>query len=384
MRNAHSSPLLTEALKQFQQKAEDFAQKYIAPLAQEIDKTNQFPRELWKKLGSAELLGITIDKQYGGTAQGYFAQALAVEAISRASGSIGLAYGAHANLCANHIFRFGTEQQKQRYLPKLNTGEWLGALAMSERNAGSDVLNMQLHAEEKKGHFILNGHKMWITNGTEADVIIVYAKTNSEAGPHGITAFVVEKTFSGFKPSSKLDKLGMRGCDTAELFFTNCPVPTENILGKINGGLAVLMGGLDVERAVLAAAPVGLMQACFDIMLPYVKIRKQFKKSLGDFQLIQEKIANTYAQLNAARNYAYATAALCDLNQISTEQAAAVYLFASECAVKIALDTIQCLGGIGYLNDSPAGRLLRDAKLYDIGAGTVEVRKIVVARELLK
>lgn len=370
--------------KDLQKKVQDFAQTHIAPLAHTIDQTNQFPRELWKKLGDADLLGLTIDKKYGGSQAGYLAQVIALEAISRASGSIGLAYAAHANLCANQIQRFGSEKQKAHYLPRLNSGEWLGGLAMSEHNAGSDVLSMQLHAEEKSDHFVLNGHKMWTTNGTTADVILVYAKTNPTAGAHGISCFIIEKHFSGFHASTTLNKLGMRGCDTSELTFKNCIVPKENVLGKMNEGLSILMGGLDVERAVMAAAPLGLMQACLDIIIPYVKTRKQFNKPIGDFQLIQEKIANAYTQIQASRYFAYAVATDCDRETIKPEQAAAAYLFTSERATNITLDTIQCLGGIGYLNDSPVGRLLRDAKLYEIGAGTTEIRRIVIARALLK
>ena len=375
---------LTSELQQFQKDAHDFAQTHIAPIAQEIDQTNQFPRKLWLKLGKQGLLGITVDKKYGGSEQGYLAQAIAMAAISRASGSIGLAYAAHSNLCANQIFRFGTEAQKQKYLPKLNSGEWLGALAMSEKDAGSDVLSMQLHAEEKIDHFVLNGHKMWITNGTTADVIVVYAKTKPEEGAHGMSCFIIEKDFPGFQANPKLNKLGMRGCDTSQLIFDNCIVPKENLLGKCNDGLGILMSGLDYERAILSAGPLGLMEACLDVMLPYVKQRKQFKKSLGEFQLIQEKIANAYTYFQASQHFVYAIAALCDSQKIKPEQGAAAYLFAAENATKIALDTIQCLGGNGYLNDFPAGRLLRDAKLYEIGAGTSEVRKIVIARELLK
>jgi len=365
-----------------QDTAHAFAQKNIAPIADSIDRSNIFPRQLWPLLGKQGLLGATIGKKYGGTEQGYLAQAIIVEAISRASGSIGLAYGAHANLCANQIFRFGNEAQKQKYLPKLNSGEFLGGLAMSEKNAGSDVLSMQLHAEEKTDHYVLNGHKMWITNGCDADIIIVYAKTNPEAGAHGMSCFIVEKDFSGFRASKTLDKLGMRGCDTAQLFFEHCIVPKENLLGKCNDGLGILMSGLDYERGVLAAGPVGLMQACLDIMIPYVKERKQFNKPLATFEMIQEKIANSFVQYQAAQNYLYAVASRCDQGIVKPAEAAGVYLLAAESATKMTLDTIQCLGGVGYLNDSAAGRLLRDAKLYEIGAGTTEVRRIVIAREL--
>lgn len=375
---------LNQLLQQFQKNTHDFAQKYIAPLAEDLDQTNQFPRVLWPALGKQGLLGITIEKKYGGSEMGYLAQAIAMEEISRASGSIGLAYAAHSNLCANQIFRFGTDAQKERYLPKLNSGEWLGALAMSEKEAGSDVLSMQLRAEEKENYFVLDGHKMWITNGTTADVIVVYAKTKPEAGAHGMSCFIIEKTFSGFHANPKLNKLGMRGCDTSELIFNHCIVPKENLLGQCNDGLSILMSGLDCERAILSAGPLGLMQACLDVMLPYVKGRKQFRKSLGEFELIQEKMANAYTYCEASKHFVYSVAALCDQQNITPEQGAAAYLFTAENATKIALDTVQCLGGNGYLNDFPAGRLLRDAKLYEIGAGTSEIRKIVIARELLK
>lgn len=374
----------TIRLQKLQQNVYDFAQTHIAPIAHDMDQSNRFPRELWPQLGKLGLLGITIDKKYGGCALGYFAQAIVMAVISRFSGALGLSYAAHANLCANQIFRFGTEFQKDKYLPKLNSGEWLGALAMSEKEAGSDVLNMQLHAEEKDDHFILNGHKMWITNGPDADVIVVYAKTKPEAGNHGISCFIIEKKFPGFHANPKLNKLGMRGSDTGELIFDYCKVPKENLMGTINDGLSLLMSGLDYERAVLSAGPLGLMHACLDVMLPYVKERHQFKKPLGNFQLIQEKVADAYTHFQAAKQFVYAAAALCDTKEIKPEMAASAYLFTSENATKMALDTIQCLGGNGYLAESPAGRILRDAKLYEIGAGTTEIRRIVIARELLK
>lgn len=377
-------PSRNKTLHQLQQQAHEFAQTHIAPIAHETDQQNRFPKELWPLLGKAGFLGITIGKKYGGTELGYVAQAMVVEAISRASGGIGLSYGAHANLCVNQIYRFGTEKQKEQYLPKLTSGEWIGALAMSEKTAGCDVMSMQLHAEEKGDHFILNGHKMWTTNGPDADVILVYAKTNPEAGAHGITCFIVEKSFSGFSPGPRLDKVGMRSSSTSELRFTNCKVPRENVIGNINEGVKVLMDGLDIERAVLSAGPLGIMHACLDLMMPYVKTRKQFKKSIGEFQMIQHKMADAYTLFQASKHYTYAMIELCDQNKINTAEAAAVYLFVAENATKIALDTIQCLGGIGYLNDSPAGRLLRDVKLYEIGAGTTEIRRIVIARELLK
>ena len=380
----HSIFPLSEPFQKLHDAAHAFCQKEIAPLADRIDRSNVFPRELWPKLGKQGFLGATIGKRYGGSEWGYLGQALIVEAISRASGSIGLAYGAHANLCANQIFRFGNEVQKQKFLPKLNSGEFLGGLAMSEKNAGSDVLSMLLHAEEKSDHFILNGHKTWITNGSDADVIVVYAKTNPDAGAHGMSCFIIEKAFSGFHASKTLDKLGMRGCDTAVLTFENCIVPKENLLGKLNDGLGILMSGLDYERGVLAAGPVGLMQACLDIMIPYVKERKQFGKPIGTFELIQEKIANSFSQYQSSQNYLYAVASRCDQGIVKPAEAAGVYLLAAESATRIALDTIQCLGGVGYLNDSAAGRLLRDAKLYEIGAGTTEIRRIVIGRELIK
>jgi len=376
--------LLSEEMKALKTKANDFAEREIKPLARKIDETNQFPRELWPKIGNTGFFGVTLSETYGGTKQGYLAQMIIMEAIGRASSSICLAYAAHANLCANQIDRFGTPSQKQRYLPKLISGEWLGSLAMSERTAGSDVLSMQLHAEEKSDHYVLNGHKMWITNGTTADVLVVYAKTNPEAGPHGMSTFIIEKSFSGFKANGKLNKLGIRGCDTAELLFDNCIVPKENILGTPNEGLKILMSGLDIERAVITAAPVGLMHACLDLMIPYVQTRVQFKKRIGEFQFIQDKMANAFMKFQIAQNYLYTLGMMCDQHIIRPEQAASAYLFASENATLIALDTIQCLGGIGYLNDSDAGRLLRDAKLYEIGAGTCEIRKLVIARELMK
>lgn len=376
--------LLSDDMKALKQAVADFSAKEIKPLARTIDETNQFPRELWPKLGKAGLLGPTISKTYGGTQLGYLAQMVIMEAIGRDSSSICLAYAAHSNLCANQIDRFGTPEQKAHYLPKLLSGEWLGSLAMSERTAGSDVLSMQLHAEEKDDHYVLNGHKMWITNGTTADVLVVYAKTNPEAGPHGMSTFIIEKNFVGFKANPKLNKFGIRGCDTSELIFTNCIVPKKNILGGVNQGLKILMSGLDIERAVITAAPIGLMHACLDLMIPYVKSRHQFKKRIGEFQFIQEKMSNALMKFQIAQNYLYTLGMMCDQHIIRPEHAAGAYLFASENATQIALDTIQCLGGLGYLNDSDAGRLLRDAKLYEIGAGTCEVRKLVIARELLK
>jgi isovaleryl-CoA dehydrogenase len=378
------SLFLDNKLKAFQQHVESFANTHIKPIAHETDQESRFPRELWPLLGKAGLLGVTIEKKYGGSELGFFEQILAIEEISRASGGIGLSYTAHANLCAHHLYRFANESQKQKYLPKLNTGEWVGGIAMSERGAGSDVMSMQLQADEKADHYVLNGHKMWITNGPDADVLLVYAKTKPEAGPHGITCFIVEKHFPGFRANTKLNKLGMRSSNTAELFFENCLVPKENIVGNLNEGLKLLVGGLDIERAVISAGPLGLMHACLDVMLPYVKNRKQFNKSLGEFEMIQHKIADAYTHFQASRYFVYSIAKACDEQKLKTEQAAAAYLFVSENATKMALDTIQCLGGYGYLNDSDAGRLLRDAKLYEIGAGTTEIRRIVIARELMK
>lgn len=363
---------------------QEFARKHIAPIADEIDQNNRFPRELWPTLGEHHLLGITIDTAYGGTQLGFFAQVLAIEEISRVSASVGLSFGVHTSLCANQIQRFGTPSQKKKFLPKLCLGEWIGALAMSEKNAGSDVLSMQLRAEEKSDHFILNGHKMWITNGPDADILVVYAKTNPELQAHGISCFVIEKNFSGFHANAKLNKIGMRGSSTSELIFKNCIVPKENMLGKMNDGLAILMNGLDYERAVLSAGPLGIMQACLDLVIPYVKQRKQFEKPLSAFQLIQTKIADLYSRLEASRAYVYDVAKQCDLGHVAPETAAGAYLFVSENATQMALQAMQCLGGNGYLNDFPAGRLLRDAKLYEIGAGTTEIRRLVIARALLK
>jgi isovaleryl-CoA dehydrogenase len=339
----------------------DFSATEIAPLADEIDRTNTFPRALWEKLGSMGLLGITVNEEYGGSGLGYLEHVIAMEEISRASASIGLSYGAHSNLCVNQISINGTHEQKQKFLPKLCSGEFVGALAMSEAGAGSDVMSMQLRAEEKNGYYILNGTKMWITNGPDADVLIVYAKTDKDAGSKGVTAFLIEKKFPGFSTAQKLDKLGMRGSNTCELVFENCQVPASNILGKENKGTKVLMSGLDVERLILSAGPVGIMQACLDIVLPYVHERKQFGKAIGEFQLIQAKLADMYVSLMSARAYVYAVAASCDRGEMTR---------------------IQCLGGNGYINEFPTGRLLRDAKLYEIGAGTSEIRRMLIGREL--
>ncbi len=361
-----------------------FAQSEIAPIAHEIDQSNEFPRSLWPKLGALGLLGITVAEEYGGSNMGYLEHAIAMEEISRASGSIGLSYGAHSNLCVNQLHRFGSPEQKQSYLPDLVSGQFVGALAMSEANSGSDVISMKLTATEDGDYFILNGSKMWITNGPEADVIIVYAKTNPTAGSHGITAFLIEKGMPGFTTAQKLDKLGMRGSDTCELVFKDCRVAKTQILGILNEGIRVLMSGLNYERVILAAGPVGIMQACLDLVLPYIHDRKQFGSPIGDFQLIQAKVADMYTQLNAARAYLYQVAQACDEGTVTNRDAAAVILFAAENATQMTLQTIQILGGNGYINDFPAGRLLRDAKLYEIGAGTSEIRRLIIGRELMK
>ncbi|HEY8509799.1 MAG TPA: isovaleryl-CoA dehydrogenase [Steroidobacteraceae bacterium] len=366
------------------QTVRSFAQELIAPRAAEIDATNKFPRDLWPELGALGLLGITVETEYGGSGLGYLEHVVAMEEISRASASVGLSYGAHSNLCVNQIRRWGTDEQKRRYLPKLISGEHVGALAMSEPGAGSDVVSMKLTAELRGDHYLLNGRKMWITNGPEADVIVVYGKTDAASGTPGITAFIVEKGFPGFKAAQKLDKLGMRGSDTSELVFDDCRVPIENVLHEPGKGVRVLMSGLDYERVVLAGGPLGIMQACLDLVLPYVRERKQFGQPIGTFQLMQAKIADMYTSLNASRAYVYAVAQACDRNRTTRYDAAGCILFASERATQCALQAIQALGGNGYVNEFPAGRLLRDAKLYEIGAGTSEVRRMLIGRELFE
>jgi len=361
-----------------------FAAARIAPVAAEIDKTDEFPRYLWPEMGALGLHGITVAEEYGGSGQGYLAHCVAMEEVSRASASVGLSYGAHSNLCVNQIHRWGTAGQKAAYLPKLVSGDNVGALAMSEPGAGSDVVSMKLRAEKKGDRYVLNGTKMWITNGFYADTLVVYAKTEPAAGPKGITAFLVEKSFAGFKPSQKLDKLGMRGSPTSELVFENCEVPDQNILGGLNEGAKVLMSGLDYERAVLAAGPVGIMQAAMDLVMPYIHDRKQFGQAIGEFQLVQGKIADMYTEMNASRAYVYAVAQAADRGRTTRQDAAGAILYAAERATKVALDAIQLLGGNGYINDYPAGRLLRDAKLYEIGAGTSEIRRMLIGRELFK
>jgi isovaleryl-CoA dehydrogenase len=365
-----------------------FAQAEIAPRASEIDRTDRFPMDLWKKMGGLGVLGVTVEEEYGGTAMGYLAHIVAMEEISRASASVGLSYGAHSNLCVNQIRRNGTDQQKNRYLPKLISGDYIGALAMSEPNAGSDVVNMKLRADWKGDRWVLNGTKMWITNGPDADVLVVYAKSDAEAGPRGMTAFLIERTFVGFSVAQKLDKLGMRGSHTGELIFQDCEVPAENVLGGIGKGVNVLMSGLDYERTVLSGGPLGIMQACMDVVVPYIHERKQFGQPIGEFQLMQGKIADMYSTMMACKAYVYAVGQACDRAatpeavRALRKDAAGAILYSAEKATWMAGETIQALGGNGYINDYPAGRLWRDAKLYEIGAGTSEIRRMLIGREL--
>ena len=373
---------LGETAEMLRESVADFAREQVAPLAEDIDRTNEFPRALWPKLGDMGLLGITVEEEYGGAGMGYLEHMIAVEEVSRASGSVGLSYGAHSNLCVNQLRRNGDDDQKRRYLPKLISGEHVGALSMSEPNAGSDVVSMRTRAEKKGDRYVLNGSKMWCTNGPDADTLVVYARTTAGKGPRGITAFIIEKGFKGFSAAQKLDKLGMRGSSTSELVFEDCEVPEENILGKLDEGVRVLMSGLDYERLVLSGGPLGLMQAAMDAVLPYIHEREQFGKPIGEFQLMQGKLADMYVALNASKAYAYAVGKAADRGDATRIDSAGVILFTAEKATWMALEAIQCLGGNGYINDYPTGRLLRDAKLYEIGAGTQEIRRWLIGREL--
>jgi isovaleryl-CoA dehydrogenase len=365
-----------------QQSIFDFAQAKIAPQAAEIDQSNEFPMELWQQMGEVGLLGITVEEEYGGAGMGYLEHVLAMEEVSRASASVGLSYGAHSNLCVNQIRRNGNEDQRKKYLPKLISGEHVGALAMSEPGAGSDVVSMKLRADKVDGGYVLEGNKMWITNGPDADVLVVYAKSDPHAGARGITAFLIEKDFDGFSTAQKLDKMGMRGSNTGELVFQDCFVPEENVIGPLNEGVKVLMSGLDYERAVLSGGPLGIMQACMDVVMPYVHEREQFGQPIGEFQLIQGKLADMYTKMNASKAYVYAVAKACDRDQTTRKDAAGAILYSAERATEMALDAVQILGGNGYINEYPTGRLLRDAKLYEIGAGTSEIRRMLIGREL--
>ncbi len=375
---------LGETIAEVRSQTRRFAREEIAPLAAAADRNNEFPRQLWPRLGALGLLGLTVPERWGGANLGYLAHIIAMEEISRASGAIGLSYGAHSNLCVNQLSLHGSDAQRERYLPRLLSGEHVGALAMSEPEAGSDVMSMQLQAVRQRDHYRLNGRKMWITNGPDADLLIVYARTDPEAHKNALTAFLVEKNFPGFRSAQKLDKLGMRGSNTCELVFENCLVPADNVLGGLGEGARVLMSGLDYERAVLAGGPLGLMAAALDLTLPYLHQRKQFRHAIGTFQLMQAKVADMYASLNAARAYVYAVGRACDAGRCTRQDAAAAILFAAEHATQVALQAIQALGGNGYINDYPAGRLLRDAKLYEIGAGTQEIRRMLIGRELYR
>ncbi|HYD64324.1 isovaleryl-CoA dehydrogenase [Azospirillum sp.] len=373
---------LGETADMLRDSVRNFAQDEIAPRAADIDRENEFPADLWRKMGDLGILGITAEEEYGGAGMGYLEHVVAMEEISRASASVGLSYGAHSNLCVNQIRKNGNEAQKKKYLPKLISGEHVGALAMSEPGAGSDVVSMKLRADKKGDRYVLNGTKMWITNGPDADTLVVYAKTDVNAGPRGITAFLIEKGFKGFSVAQKLDKLGMRGSNTGELVFEDCEVPEENVLGTVGKGVNVLMSGLDYERAVLSGGPLGIMQACMDVVIPYVHDRKQFGQSIGEFQLMQGKLADMYTIMNAAKAYVYAVAKACDRGETTRKDAAAAILYSAEKATWMALEAIQTLGGNGYINEYPTGRLLRDAKLYEIGAGTSEIRRMLIGREL--
>ena len=373
---------LGETINALRDTVEQFSRKEIAPRAADIDRQNEFPMDLWRKFGDLGVLGMTVSEEYGGSDMGYLAHAICLEEISRASASVGLSYGAHSNLCVNQIFKNGNNAQRAKYLPKLVSGEHIGALAMSEPNAGSDVVSMKLRADKKGDRYILNGNKMWITNGPDANTYVIYAKTDINAGPRGMTAFIVERDFKGFTQAQKLDKLGMRGSNTCELVFQDCEVPEENILGKLNEGVKVLMSGLDYERVVLSGGPIGVMQSCMDVVIPYIHDRKQFGQAIGEFQLMQGKVADMYTLLNASRAYLYSVAQACDRGETARKDAAAVILYTAENATKLALEAIQVLGGNGYINENPTGRYLRDAKLYEIGAGTSEIRRMLIGREL--
>ena len=375
---------LGEDIESLRDTVRKFAQEEIAPKSDEIDKTNDFPMELWKLMGDLGLHGITISEEFGGVDMGYLAHCVAVEEISRANAAVGMSYGAHSNLCLNQIYRWGNSDQKKKYIPKLISGENIGSLAMSEPSAGSDVVSMKLKAERRNDYYLLNGSKMWITNGPDADTLVVYAKTDPESGSKGITAFLIEKSMTGFSTGIKLDKLGMRGSNTSELIFENCEVPYENVLGEEGKGVNVLMSGLDYERVVLAAGPVGIMASAMDVVVPYIHEREQFGKPIGTFQLMQGKIADMYTTMNACRSYVYAVAKACDKGETTRKDSAGCILYAAEKATQVALDAIQCLGGNGYINDYPTGRLLRDAKLYEIGAGTSEIRRMLIGRELFE